>query len=234
MWRRPRGPTTWRRAPSRSPAPKWTVLRVSWRTSSPRSSMIWGHIQMPLQWLSDQGRQHHLSFLLRPRQWGLCKVLEGDGQRPEGDAFKFIPSTLQCVDQAFNLLTTVYSDPKRILYNRKDPPLTICAIYLTVPSSIYPAGPVLQPTRLMLHPTGPTLHPVGSPPPPHPKVLSMKECSSEKVLMVRKSQNDSLDQPSPKDWPGGQQEQGHGVVLDDPEEGYQQHIIFRFARTSSK
>ena len=174
MWRRPRGPTTWRRAPSRSPAPKWTVLRVSWRTSSPRSSMIWGHIQMPLQWLSDQGRQHHLSFLLRPRQWGLCKVLEGDGQRPEGDAFKFIPSTLQCVDQAFNLLTTVYSDPKRILYNRKDPPLTICAIYLTVPSSIYPAGPVLQPTRLMLHPTGPTLHPVG--------VLQRKGVNGKKVV----------------------------------------------------
>ena len=30
---------------------------------------------------------------------------------------------------------------------------------------------------------------------------------------VRKSQNDSLDQQSPKDVPGGQQEQGHGVVL---------------------
>ena len=38
----------------------------------------------------------------------------------KGDALKLIPSTLQCVDQALDLLTTVYGDPKRILNNRKD------------------------------------------------------------------------------------------------------------------
>ena len=55
----------------------------------------------------------------------------------------------------------------------------------------------------------------------------IKECSSKKVLMMRKSWNDPLDQPSPKNWPGGQQEQGHGVVLHDPREGYQEPTTFR-------
>ena len=36
------------------------------------------------------------------------------------------------------------------------------------------------------------------------------------------SQNDPLDQPSPNYLPGGQQEQGHGVVQHDPVEVYQE------------
>ena len=43
----------------------------------------------------------------------------------------------------------------------------------------------------------------------------MKECSSNKVLIVK------------KDWPGGQQEQGHGVVLHDSVEGYQEPTTYR-------
>ena len=43
----------------------------------------------------------------------------------------------------------------------------------------------------------------------------MKECSSKKVLIVKFDQNDPLDSSSQKNWPGGQQDQGHGVVLHD-------------------
>ena len=41
------------------------------------------------------------------------------------------------------------------------------------------------------------------------------------MLIVKKSQNDSLNPSRPKDWPGGQREHGPGVVLHDPGEGYQ-------------
>ena len=52
-------------------------------------------------------------------------------------------------------------------------------------------------------------------PPPHPQLLNKKECSSIKVVIVKKSQNVPLDPSSAKDWPGGQWEHGHGVVLHD-------------------
>ena len=45
--------------------------------------------------------------------------------------------------------------------------------------------------------------------------------NSKKVL------NDPLYSTSPKDGPGGQREQGHGLVLHDPGEGYQQPTTFR-------
>ena len=54
----------------------------------------------------------------------------------------------------------------------------------------------------------------------------MKECSGQKVLKVKVAQNDPLDSPSQKNWPGGQQGQGHEVVLHDQGEGYQQPITF--------
>ena len=44
----------------------------------------------------------------------------------------------------------------------------------------------------------------------HPQHLSMKECSGQKVLIVKQSQNDPLDSPSQKNWPGGQRDQGMG------------------------
>ena len=55
----------------------------------------------------------------------------------------------------------------------------------------------------------------------------MKECSREKVLKGKKSQ---YDPPYPSRWsvgPGGQQDQGHGVVLHVQGEGYQPPITFR-------
>ena len=44
---------------------------------------------------------------------------------------------------------------------------------------------------------------------------------------LQKSSNDPLYPSSLKDSPGGQQEQGHGVVLHDQEEGYREPTNFR-------
>ena len=41
------------------------------------------------------------------------------------------------------------------------------------------------------------------------------------VLTVKVAQNDLLDSPSQKNWPGGQRDQGCGVVLHVQEEVYQ-------------
>ena len=49
----------------------------------------------------------------------------------------------------------------------------------------------------------------------------MKECSDKKVQKVKVAQNDPLDSSSQKNWPGGQREQGCGVVLHVQEEVYQ-------------
>ena len=40
-------------------------------------------------------------------------------------------------------------------------------------------------------------------------------------------QNDPLDSPSQKNLPGGQRDQGQGLVLYDPGEGYQNPTTFR-------
>ena len=61
----------------------------------------------------------------------------------------------------------------------------------------------------------------------HPQLLTMKECSSKEVLIVKKSWNDPLWLSSQPNWPDGQQDQGHGVVLHDWGEGYQHPITFR-------
>ena len=63
--------------------------------------------------------------------------------------------------------------------------------------------------------------------PPHPQLLSMKECSRKKVLKGKKFQDDP---PYPSRWsggPGGQRDQGHGVVLHVQGEGYQPPITSR-------
>ena len=54
----------------------------------------------------------------------------------------------------------------------------------------------------------------------------MKECSSKKLLIVKKSCNDPLKPSRQKYGPDGQQEQGDGVVLYDQGEGYQQPTTF--------
>ena len=36
-----------------------------------------------------------------------------------------------------------------------------------------------------------------------------------------------LTHPAKKNWPDGQQDQGHGVLLHDPGEGYQEPTTFR-------
>ena len=46
----------------------------------------------------------------------------------------------------------------------------------------------------------------------------MKEGSGKKVLMVKVAQNDPFDSSSQKNLPGGQQDQGHGVVIHVQEE----------------
>ena len=48
----------------------------------------------------------------------------------------------------------------------------------------------------------------------------MKECCNEKVIIGKKSQNDPPYQSSQSN-PGGQQDQGHGVVLHDQGEEHQ-------------
>ena len=55
----------------------------------------------------------------------------------------------------------------------------------------------------------------------------MKECSGKKVLTVKGARNDPLDSTIPKNRPGGQQDQGHGVVLHVQEEVYQSTLTFR-------
>ena len=55
----------------------------------------------------------------------------------------------------------------------------------------------------------------------------MNECSGKKVLKVKVAQNDPLDSPSQKNGPGGQQDQGRGVVLHVQEEVYQSTLTFR-------
>ncbi len=54
----------------------------------------------------------------------------------------------------------------------------------------------------------------------------MKEGSRGKVLKGKVSQNDPPYLSSWIDGPGGQQDQGHGVVLHDQGEEYQQPIIW--------
>ena len=51
----------------------------------------------------------------------------------------------------------------------------------------------------------------------------MKECSNEKVIIGKKFQNDPPYQSSQSN-PGGQQDEGHGVVLHDQGEGDQPPI----------
>ena len=43
----------------------------------------------------------------------------------------------------------------------------------------------------------------------------MKECSGKKVQKITVAQNDPLDSSSQKNWPGGQRDQGHGVVQEE-------------------
>ena len=50
---------------------------------------------------------------------------------------------------------------------------------------------------------------------------------TKKVLEVKVAQNDPLDSPSQKNRPGGQRDQGHGVVLHIQEEVYQLTPTFR-------
>ena len=50
--------------------------------------------------------------------------------------------------------------------------------------------------------------------------MFMKKFISQKVLIVKVAQNDPLDSPSQKNLPGGQRDQGHGVVLHVQEEVY--------------
>ena len=49
--------------------------------------------------------------------------------------------------------------------------------------------------------------------PTHPSLLSIKESSDSKVLVVKVAQNGPLDLSSQKNLPGGQRDQGQGVVL---------------------
>ena len=55
----------------------------------------------------------------------------------------------------------------------------------------------------------------------------MKECSREKVLKGKKSKYDPPNPSRSSVGPSGQQDQVHGVVLHDQEEGYQPPITFR-------
>ena len=68
---------------------------------------------------------------------------------------------------------------------------------------------------------------MGHPPPPHPQLLSMKECSGKKVQKVKVAQNDPLESSSQKNWSGGQGDQGGGVVLHVQDEVYQSTLTFK-------
>ena len=63
--------------------------------------------------------------------------------------------------------------------------------------------------------------------PPHPQLLSMKEYSSKKGLIVKVAQNDPLDSSSKKNLPGVQQDQVHEVVLHVQEEVYQSTLTLK-------
>ena len=52
------------------------------------------------------------------------------------------------------------------------------------------------------------------------------------MLIVKKSWNDPLWPSSQPNWPGGQRDQGHGKVLYDQGEGYQQPITFSYTKAS--
>ena len=54
-----------------------------------------------------------------------------------------------------------------------------------------------------------------------------KKFISKKVLIVQVAQNDPLDSSSQKNLPGGQQDQGLGVVLHVQEEVYQSTLTFK-------
>ena len=69
-------------------------------------------------------------------------------------------------------------------------------------------------------------HPTHPPCPPPPQLLTMKECSREKVLEGKKSQYDP-PYPSRSVGPGGQQGQEHGVFIHVKGEGYQPPITSR-------
>ena len=60
-----------------------------------------------------------------------------------------------------------------------------------------------------------------SPYPTNPQLLTMKECSREKVLKGKKSQYDPPYSSRSSVGPGGQQDQEHGVVQHVQGEGYQ-------------
>ena len=57
-------------------------------------------------------------------------------------------------------------------------------------------------------------------PPPTPPILTMMECSKKKKKFQK---GNSLSMTLPTH-PGGQQDQGHGVVLDDQGEGLQSRV----------
>ena len=68
---------------------------------------------------------------------------------------------------------------------------------------------------------------MGHPPhPTHQKLLSKKECSGKTVHNIKVAQNDPLNSSSPKNRPGGQQDQGCGVVLHVQEEVCQSTLTF--------
>ena len=60
--------------------------------------------------------------------------------------------------------------------------------------------------------------------PTHP--LTFKHEGVKKVLKVKVAHNDPLDSSSPKNWPGGQPDWGHGVVLHVQGEVYQSTLSF--------
>ena len=47
------------------------------------------------------------------------------------------------------------------------------------------------------------------------------------MLIVKVAQNGPLDSSCQKNWPGGQRDQGHGIVLHVQEEVYQSTLTFR-------
>ena len=55
----------------------------------------------------------------------------------------------------------------------------------------------------------------------------MKECSGNKVLIVKVAQNDPLDSSSKKNLPGGQRHHGYEVVLHVQEEVYQSNLTLK-------
>ena len=66
---------------------------------------------------------------------------------------------------------------------------------------------------------------------PTPQLLTMKECSREKVLKGKKSQYDPPYPSRSSVGPDGQRDQEQGVVLHDQEEGYLPPITSRTGRS---